>query len=55
MKYKVYASQVVYYMAEVEAKDSDEALDMARVNNDWQVIDNDGWSFDNVILENEGE
>jgi hypothetical protein len=55
MRYKVYASQVVYYVAEVEAKDSDEALDIAREQDNWQEIDTDGWSFDNVILENEGE
>lgn len=52
MKYKVLASEIVFYAATVDAKDEHEAIEIARVNDNWIVIDNDGWSFDEVILEN---
>lgn len=55
MRFKIYASEVVYYVAEVDADSESEALDKAIEFNDWNACDSNGWAIDKVIIESEDE
>lgn len=53
MRYKIYASEVVYYVAEVDAESEEQAIDMAIDGNEWVQIDSTGWQTDKIVVESE--
>jgi hypothetical protein len=49
MRFKIYASEIVYYTVDVDADDEDDALNQADNNAcDFKIVNNSGYQVDRI-------